>query len=185
MKIRRFPLGYRMEMGKLILHEAEANVVRWIFEQYCAGMTYSGLVDKLKNQSTLYDEGKVWNKNMVARVLEDRRYIGEKGYPVIVNTEVFDIVQKIRNAKKTPIKITEAKKILRQLSGRKCTERMEAQTLVILNNLIAKPIQIQCPLPSIASNDGGVEAKLNEALAAFPIDGERAKALVVQTAVER
>ena len=34
MKNRRLPFGYRMEMGKLTLHEQEAEVVRWVFGQY-------------------------------------------------------------------------------------------------------------------------------------------------------
>ncbi len=32
----------------------------------------------------------VWNKNMVCRVLENKKYIGENGYPQIITAEDFE-----------------------------------------------------------------------------------------------
>lgn len=184
MKNRRLPFGYRMEMGELTLHTQETKIVRWIFEQYCAGTPYNSLVDKLNTHPVPYDEGKPWNKNMIARILEDRRYIGEKGYPTIISAETFAVAQEIRNAKITPAKSTEAEKILRQLSGQRRTRRMEAQVLAILNALIDNPAQIRC-LPSAETDNAALSAELNGALAELPIDEGRAKALVFQTAAER
>ena len=104
MKNRRLPFGYRMEMGALTLHTQEAEVVRWVFGQYGEGIAYNSLVDKLNGQPIPYDEGKPWNKNMVARMLEDRRYIGEKGYPAIISVEAFDTARMIRDARTPPPK---------------------------------------------------------------------------------
>ena len=184
MKNRRLPFGYRMEMGELTLHTQEAEVVRWIFEQYCEGVPYNSLVDKLAAQPVQYDEGKPWNKNMVARILEDRRYIGEKGYPSIVSEEAFNTARKIRDTRKAPAKSTEVEKILRQLSGQKRTKTVEAQTLAILNALIDDPAQIQCP-PSTQIDAPNLAAELDDALSELPIDEERAKALIFQTAAAR
>lgn len=184
MKNRRLPFGYRMEMGELTLHTQEAEVVRWIYEQYGEGVAYNSLVDKLEAQPVPYDEGKPWNKNMVARILEDRRYIGEKGYPAIVNEEAFDAARKVRDTRKIPAKSTEAEKTLRQLSGQRRTKRMEMKALAILNTLIDAPAQIQCP-PSTQTVDPNLTAELDEALSELPIDEERAKALVFQTAAAR
>ena len=184
MKNRRLPFGYRMEMGKLTLHTQEAEIVRWIFGQYCEGVTYNRLVDKLNRQSIPYDEGKPWNKNMVARMLEDCRYIGEKGYPAIVSTDAFDTARKVRNARKSPTKSTEAEKLLRQLSGQRRTKTVEAQTIAILNALLDDPMLIQCP-PATQACDTGLTAELDEALSELPIDEERAKALVFQTAAAK
>lgn len=181
MKNRRLPFGYRMEMGELALHTQEAEVVRWIFEQYCEGVPYNSLVDKLEAQPIPYDEGKPWNKNMVARMLEDRRYIGEKGYPVVISAKTFDTAQEVRNARRIPAKRTEAEKILRQLSGQRRTKSIEAQMLAILNALIDNPAQIQCPL-SIQTVAPNLTAELDDALSELPIDEERAKTLVFQTA---
>ena len=184
MKNRRLPFGYRMEMGALTLHTQEAEVVRWLFGQYSEGMAYSGLVDKLNEQPTPYDEGKPWNKNMVARMLEDRRYIGEKGYPAIISAEAFDAAWEVRHSRKAPAKRTEAEKLLRQLSGQRRTKTLEAQTLAILNTLIEDPTLIQCP-PSPRNGDTGLTVELDKALSELPIDEERAKALVFRTAAAR
>lgn len=184
MKNRRLPFGYRMEMGELTLHTQEAEVVRWIFGQYGEGVAYSSLVAKLNEQPVPYDEGKPWNKNMVARMLEDRRYIGEKGYPAIISAEAFDAAQMIRDTRKTTAKSTESEKLLRQLSGQRRTKMVEAQTLAILNAIIDDPSQIQCPLPeqTVAPD---LKVELDKALSELPIDEERAKALVFQTAAAR
>lgn len=184
MKNRRLPFGYRMEMGRLTLHTQEAEVVCWLFRQYCEGAAYSGLVDRLNQQPVPYDEGKTWNKNMVARMLEDRRYIGENGYPAIISAEAFDAAQEIRDAKTTPVKRTEEEKILRQLSGQRRTKRMEAQALAILNALIDSPAQIQCP-PHSQTDDAALTSELDGVLAELPIDEERAKALIFQTAAAK
>lgn len=121
---------------------------------------------------------------MVARMLEDRRYIGEKGYPAIVSEEAFDTARKIRDSKKAPAKSTKAEKLLRQLSGRRRTKSIEAQMLDILNALIDNPAQIQCP-PSTQTVAPNLTAELDDALSELPIDEERAKALVFQTAAAR
>ena len=184
MKNRRLPFGYRMEMGKLTLHEQEAEVVRWVFGQYGEGMAYNRLMDKLNGQPIPYDEGKPWNKNMVARMLEDRRYIGEKGYPAIISAEAFDTARMIRDVRKAPAKSTEAEKLLLQLSGQRRTKTVEAQTLAILNALVDDPTLIQCP-SSAQNDDTGLTAELDEALSELPIDEERATALVFQTAAAR
>ena len=160
MKNRRLPFGYRMEMGELTLHTQEAEVVRWIFGQYGEGVAYSSLVAKLNGQPIPYDEGKPWNKNMVARMLEDRRYIGEKGYPAIISAEAFDAAWMIRDTRKTTAKSTESEKLLRQLSGQRRTKMVEAQTLAILNTIIDDPSQIQCP-PSARNGDTCLTAELD------------------------
>lgn len=184
MKNRRLPFGYRMEMGELTLHTQEAEVVHWIFGQYGEGVSYSSLVDKLNGQPIPYDVGKPWNKNMVARMLEDRRYIGEKSYPAIISAEAFDAAWEVRDSRKAPAKRTEAEKLLRQLSGQRRTKMVEDQTLAILNAIIDDPSQIQCPLSdqTVAPN---LTVELDEALSELPIDEERAKALVFRNAATR
>lgn len=184
MKNRRLPFGYRMEMGELTLHTQEAEVVRWIFGQYGEGVSYSSLVDRLNGQPIPYDVGKPWNKNMVARMLDDRRYIGEKGYPAIISAEAFDTAWEVRDARKAPAKSTEAEKLLRQLSGQRRTKTVEVQTLAVLNALVDDPTLIQCP-SSAQNGDTCLTAELDEALSELPIDEERIKALVFRTAVAR
>lgn len=46
----------------------------------------------LCQQEIPYYKGRLWNKNMVARILEDERYIGAKEYPQIIMPEQFQLV---------------------------------------------------------------------------------------------
>ena len=38
---RKRPFGYRMELGETVLHPAEAEAVRWIYDSYLAGASYN------------------------------------------------------------------------------------------------------------------------------------------------
>ena len=71
---RKRPFGYKMELGEIVLHPAEAATVRWLYDSYLAGASYNALVDKLRERGISYDGDKPWNKNMAARILADRRY---------------------------------------------------------------------------------------------------------------
>ena len=85
---RKLPFGYRIRNGQIQIAEHEAEVVRMIFDRYAAGMSYGRLTDKLNGQDISYIPGKSWNINMVARVLQDERYLGG-AYPQIVTPESF------------------------------------------------------------------------------------------------
>ena len=50
---RKRPFGYRMELGETVLHPAEAETVRWIYDSYLAGASYNALVDKLEKKAHL------------------------------------------------------------------------------------------------------------------------------------
>ena len=89
MAIRKQPFGYLIQNGQIQTAEHEAEAVRMIFAHYTAGMSYDKLTDKLNGQDVPYVPGKPWNKNMVARVLQDERYLGNSTYPQIVTLEAF------------------------------------------------------------------------------------------------
>ena len=50
---RKRPFGYKMELGEIVLHPAEAETVRWIYDSYLAGASYNALVDKLEKKAHL------------------------------------------------------------------------------------------------------------------------------------
>ena len=50
---RKRPFGYRMELGESVLHPAEAETVRWLYDSYLAGASYNALVDKLEKKAHL------------------------------------------------------------------------------------------------------------------------------------
>ena len=86
---RKQPFGYKMEFGEIVPQPQEAETVRSIYLQYLAGASFKQLAERLQTEDVPYDGDKPWNKNMVARILEDDRYIGEKHFPVLIPTEQF------------------------------------------------------------------------------------------------
>ena len=77
---RKLPFGYRMELGKIAIHPEEAPIVQHMFQQYILGASYTELVEDLRRRDVPYNQGKLWNKNMVARILENRKYIASTPY---------------------------------------------------------------------------------------------------------
>ena len=132
---RKQPFGYRVVMGEIALHPQESKLVEYIFQQYLAGATYNTLVEELREQSIPYDEGKLWNKNMVARILEDSRYTGECGYPPVIDREALENALEKRSAKQTAAPKTDTQKLLRRFSGRPSPARMERQVLNLQREL--------------------------------------------------
>lgn len=86
---RMLPFGYRIQNGQIEIVDHEAATVRMIFHHYTAGISYERLAGELNNQGLPYTLGKSWNKNMVARILHDERYLGGSGYPQIVEHDSF------------------------------------------------------------------------------------------------
>ena len=99
---RKQPFGYKVVMGEIALHPQESKLVEHIFRQYLAGATFNSLVEELREQSIPYDEGKLWNKNMVARILEDSRYTGERGYPPVIAREALEKALENRHTEASP-----------------------------------------------------------------------------------
>ena len=113
---RKQPFGYRMEMGRVVIHLQEAEIVQYVFQQYIAGASFSALVNSLSAQDISYDQDKAWNKNMVARILADQRYTGENEYPAIISQADLETAMRIRTSRQVPIQKTAAQKVIRQLS---------------------------------------------------------------------
>jgi len=114
---RKLPFGYRMEFGEYTPHPAEAETVRWIYQTYLAGASYQELVKALQERGVAYDEGKLWNKNMVARILEDKRYVGTDRYPAILPEEQHRGARERRRDRAVPVRKTPAQMELRRLRG--------------------------------------------------------------------
>lgn len=86
---RMLPFGYCIQNGQIHVAEPEANVVQIIFQRYAEGLSYDKLAEELNRQDVPYAAGKRWNKNMVARILRNERYIGDPIYPQIVTLGAF------------------------------------------------------------------------------------------------
>lgn len=92
-KNRYLPFGYHIQNGALCIHEAEAAVVRQVFEDYQAGMSYRRISEKLTAQGIPYMENRTdWNKHMVKRMLENFRYCGRDDFPPVISADTFEAV---------------------------------------------------------------------------------------------
>ena len=86
---RKLPFGYQMRMGEIVRNEPEAKAVQDIFLQYTLGASLKEIAEQMRKTGPVYDEGKSWNKNMVARILENPKYTGADSYPNLVDKKLL------------------------------------------------------------------------------------------------
>ncbi len=92
-KNRYLPFGYHIQNGVLCIHEAEATVVRQVFEDYQAGKSYRRIAESLTAKGIPYMENRTdWNKHRVKRMLENSRYCGSDDFPQIIPADTFGAV---------------------------------------------------------------------------------------------
>ena len=120
---------------------------------------------------------------MVARILENRKYIGQPGWTSIIDADTFERANEKRSCKVPPPQLTEAQKVLRRLGGGSGPE-VEHTVLHLLNSLIADPQQISVPQsPSPALNwIAELRSALDHELEQRPIDEDTAKRLTMELA---
>lgn len=99
LKNRNIPFGYCMVNGKYALNTPEAEAVQKIFADYISGKSLKTIAAEMRIP---YNTGKaVWNKNMVCRVIENEKYIGESGYPQIITADDFEQASRIKAERNT------------------------------------------------------------------------------------
>lgn len=128
MKNRRFPYGYEMENGQIIICNTEAETVKYIFSEYIKGSNLNKISEFLTNRKTEYLPGKyTWNKSRVKRIIEDSRYLGDDTYSAIIDS---DTLRKANNEKSnrrtnmTPVVCAENKPLVRSVICGKCGEKL-------------------------------------------------------------
>ena len=176
---RKQPFGYKMSLGEIVIQESEAKLVQEIFLRYIAGESLNELTESLRQQDIPYDEGRLWNKNMVARILADTRYTGEKGYPKLIGEEQLIAANEKRSNKPQLPKKTEAQKVLRRLCGTPLSERVEQSVTDLLNSLANCPDRIRHQRSPAPATHPKTQEALDNALEQQPIDEDNAKALIL------
>lgn len=97
---RTIPFGYTMENGAIQCHPVESEAVREIYRRYLDGAAYSKIADEMMHQGIHYHQHTAeWNKHMIKRILENERYLGEKGYPTIIDQTTYMNAQLLRGSK--------------------------------------------------------------------------------------
>lgn len=91
---RKVLYGYQIQNGALEIVPEEQRTVSMVFTLYNAGASYQAISDALNRQSIPYcREVPLWNKYKVKRLLENPRYTGKEGYPILVEADIFQAAQ--------------------------------------------------------------------------------------------
>ena len=182
---RKQPFGYKMKLGEIVPQTQEAEAVRSIYLQYLAGASFKQLAEQLQTEDVPYDEDKSWNKNMVARILEDDRYIGEKEFPALIPTEQFHAAQERRKEMCPEYKQTPAQKELRKLCGGIVPDSVARKVLKILNQVVDDPQLIKIESSGVPTTEDIRQRRLelDKLLQIPPVDEEIARQKAMELAV--
>ncbi len=180
---RRQPFGYQIYSGRITVNDSEADIVKYIFRSYIGGASFNHIKLSLLNQPVSYDGDKAWNKNMIARILGDRRYVGTDVYPQILLCEEFEAAEGIRSSKIQTDTRSEAQRLLCKLSDKRPAVQTEADVLGIINALIqdSSLIKEQKTVPEVTETFK-LQQAFDNLLLVQPIDEVRAKQLIFQMA---
>ena len=181
---RKQPFGYKMKLGEIVPQPQEAETVRSIYLQYLAGASFKQLAEQLQTEDVPYDEDKSWNKNMVARILEDDRYIGEKEFPALIPTKQFHAAQERRKEMCPEYKQTPAQKELRKLCGGIVPDSVARKVLKILNQMVDDPQIIKIETSGVPTTEDirRLRQELDTLLHTPPVDEDAARQKALEVA---
>ena len=104
MKNRRFPYGYEMKNGVIVVCPSEADILRQIFADYIGGAFLKTIADRLTDEKVEYLPGKYdWNKNRIKRIIEDERYMGTDTYKSIIDKDIFLKANTTKDSRRTHV----------------------------------------------------------------------------------
>lgn len=176
---RKMVFGYRMELGDIVPSPNEAETVRYIYTRYLAGASFQCLANELNQKALPYHTGKSWNKNMVARILEDSRYVGADLYPPIISAEQLQAVQERRKQNCAASPPLPAQAELYKLCGSAAKRIRKA-----LNHLIDDPLQISMAASAVCDTAEirQLQQELDTLLQARPVDEDAARQKALEVA---
>ena len=182
---RKLPFGYRMQMGEIVRSEPEAKAVQDIFLQYTLGASLKEIAEQMSKTGPTYGEGKSWNKNMVARILENPKYTGTDSYPRLVDIKLFEAAAAKRQTKQCLPERTPAQKALRRICTKPPTPEIEQQVTHLLGRLAEQPDHITQPENTSVPQHSTTQADLDRVLNTQPLDEGTARSLIFQLAQEQ
>ena len=182
---RKLPFGYQMRMGEIIRNEPEAKAVQDIFLQYTLGASLKEIAEQMRKTGPVYDEGKSWNKNMIARILENTKYTGADSYPRLVDIKLFEAAAEKRQAKRRLPERTPAQKALKRICSKAPTPEIEQQVTHLLGKLAEQPERIMQPERTSKPTYTNTQAELDDVLNTQPLDEDAARSLICKLAQEQ
>lgn len=116
MKKRNITYGYVIRDGVLQPHPQESEIVKEIFRRYAERGSLRTLAEDLTRRGVEFFPGKSnWDKARVKRVLDERRYYGEKGFPKLIEGTLFRQTEAKKQQSSTAINPDSAIKKIKDL----------------------------------------------------------------------
>ena len=102
------PFGYKLVNGKFMINKLQEQIIQDIYDEYINGKSLYSIAQKLKQEKIKNNNGNTnWTHGAIAKILENKKYLGEKMYPKIIDENRFEIVQKLRQKSKSISKLKE------------------------------------------------------------------------------
>lgn len=168
MSNRYIPYGYKFEVGQPVPHPDESQIVREIFDRYCAGDSLKIIAESLTHRQVEYSSGKAsWDKARIKRILENSRYIGSDEYPALIPKEQFVAANlKKEQTNTNKLSIDDDIKLFKELTvcakcGKKVTRRTDSRS--------AEPVSWKCTECGwlVRMSDAAFKAKVVEVMNAL------------------
>lgn len=86
------PLGYKIEKGKAVIDEVQAEQIKIIYSKYISGLSY---IEAAKAA------GVTMRHTGVRNILMNKRYLGDDYYPAIIDQETFERAEAERISRQT------------------------------------------------------------------------------------
>lgn len=103
-KNRTIPFGYCMKNGEITTEPKEVYAVVTIFNGYLNGKSLVEIAKLMETEKIRYSQdSERWNKNMVKRIIENEKYLGNDTYPQIIAENIFEQANEKRVRKATSL----------------------------------------------------------------------------------
>ncbi|MFQ7437484.1 MAG: recombinase family protein [Ruminococcus sp.] len=105
-KNRTISFGYCMKNGEITTEPKEVYAVVTIFDEYLKGKSLSEIAKLMETEKIRYNaDSDKWNKNMVKRIIENEKYLGNDTYPQIIAENIFKQANEKRVRKATRLNL--------------------------------------------------------------------------------
>lgn len=92
--------GYKYENGMIVVDSINADIVKEVYLQYISGHSLLQISDLLNKLHVEYRPGVIgWNKARVKRIIDDERYVGNEDYPQIIDNDVAQKANELKESK--------------------------------------------------------------------------------------
>ena len=126
-KNRTIPFGYCMKNGEITTEPKEVYAVVTIFDEYLEGRSLSEIAKLMQTEKIRYNAvSDKWNKNMVKRIIENDKYLGNDTYPQLITDDIFKRANEKRVKKATTLDLIpdDLQKIRKRTYCTECGHRL-------------------------------------------------------------